>query len=220
MRKVKLENNNYAWSFSSAQYVKNAVKDVEDKIDKDGRKLVKRATTLFAHNYRPETDLSDELGPSEASYFQSLIGVLRWMVELGRVDICCKVSMMSTQLVLPREGHLEAVLHIFSYLKSHHNTEMVFDPSNPVIDMCDFQEKDWSTSVFGSDLKDLIPPNKPEPRGEGMTMRCFVDADHAADTVTRKSRTGFIAYLNMAPIFWFSNKPLWKQVCSDQNSWR
>ena len=128
------------------------------------------------------------------------------MVELGRVDICCEVSMMSTQLALPREGHLEAVLHIFSYLKSHHNTEMVFDPSDPMVNMTDFQEKDWSTSVFGSELKEIIPTNIPEPRGHGMITRCFVDADHAADTVSRKSRTGFIAYVNMAPVFWFSKK--------------
>ena len=39
-----------------------------------------------------------------------------------------------------------------------------------------------------------------------MITRCFVDADHAADTVSRKSRTGFIVYVNMAPVFWFSKK--------------
>ena len=99
-----------------------------------------------------------------------------------------------------------SLLHIFSYLKSHHNTEMVFDPSDPMVDMTDFQEKDWSTSVFGDELKEIIPSNIPEPRGQGMITRCFVDADHASDTITRKSRTGFIVYVNMALIFWFSKK--------------
>jgi hypothetical protein len=46
----------------------------------------------------------------------------------------------------------------------------------------------------------------PEPRGMGFTMRAKVDADHAADTVTRRSRTGFIIYLNCAPIYWSSKK--------------
>ena len=100
--------------------------------------MVRRATTPFLHNYRPEVDTSPELNPEDASYYQSLIGILRWMVELGRVDICCQVSMMSTQLALPREGHLEAVLHISSYLRSHHNTEMVFDPSDPMVDITNF----------------------------------------------------------------------------------
>ena len=39
----------------------------------------------------------------------------------------------------------------------------------------------------------------PKPRGKGFIIRCFVDADHAGDSVTRKSRTGFIVYLNNAP---------------------
>ena len=37
-------------------------------------------------------------------------------------------------------------------------------------------------------------------------MRLFVDADHASDTVTRRSRSGFLCYLNCAPITWFSKK--------------
>ena len=200
------ENNNHAWSFSSAQYVKNAIKNDEDKINKDGRQLVKRATTPFLFNYKPEVDNSPELNPEDASYYQNHIGILRLMVELGLVDICCEVSIMSTQLALPREGHLEAVVYIFSYLKSYNKTEMVFDPSDPMVDITDFQEKDWSTSAFGSELKEVIPSNIPEQRGQGMITSCFVDADHAADTVSRKSRTGFIAYVNMSPVFWFSKK--------------
>ena len=77
MRQVQLENNNHTWSFSSAQYVKNAIKNVEDKIIKDGRRLVKRATTPFTSNYRPEVDKSPELNPEDSSYYQYLIGTLR-----------------------------------------------------------------------------------------------------------------------------------------------
>ena len=51
---------------------------------------------------------------ADAAYYQSLIGILRWIVELGRVDVCLEVSMMSSHLALPREGHLEQVLHIFA----------------------------------------------------------------------------------------------------------
>jgi hypothetical protein len=54
---------------------------------------------------------------------ESLIGILRWIVELGRVDICLEVSMMSSHLVLPREGYLEQGFHIFAHLKKYHNTE-------------------------------------------------------------------------------------------------
>ena len=46
----------------------------------------------------------------------------------------------------------------------------------------------------------------PEPRGLGFVMRVKVDADHALDTITRHSRTGFLVYLNCAPIYWWSKK--------------
>ena len=32
----------------------------------------------------------------------------------------------------------------------------------------------------------------------------YVDADLAGDKVIRRSRTGFVIYLNQAPIYWFS----------------
>ena len=40
---------------------------------------------------RAEIDISPELNATDAAYYQSLIGILQWMVELGRVDITsCK----------------------------------------------------------------------------------------------------------------------------------
>jgi hypothetical protein len=44
------------------------------------------------------------------------------------------------------------------------------------------------------------------PRSFGFQMRSYVDADHATDTMTRKSRSGFLVYLNNAPIYWLSKK--------------
>ena len=138
-------------------------------------------------------DVSPELNETEAAYYHSLIGVLRWIVELGRIDVCLEVSMMLSHLVLPREGHLAQVFHIFPYLKKHHNTEMVFDPSDPVVDEAQFEHRNWTASEFGHlGGEEVIPPNMPEPRGLGFKMRAKVDADHASDTVTRRSRTGLL----------------------------
>ena len=72
-----------------------------------------KADTPLTTTYRSDLDVSRELNEVDAAYYQSLIGILRWMVELGRVDVCLEVSMMSSHLALPREGHLEQVLHIF-----------------------------------------------------------------------------------------------------------
>jgi hypothetical protein len=37
-------------------------------------------------------------------------------------------------------------------------------------------------------------------------MRLFVDSSHADDKLTRRSRTGYFIFLNMAPIAWLSKK--------------
>ena len=79
------------------------------------------------------------------------------MVKLGRVDICLEVSMMSSHLALPHEGHLSQLFHIFAYLKKYHNTKMVFDPSDPVIDLSLFAHRDWTTSEFGLVQQEELP---------------------------------------------------------------
>ena len=210
VRKVQLENGVYAWAFSSSQYVQTAVKNVEAYLDSQENKRWKmpsKADTPLTTTYRPELDVSRELNEVDAAYYQSLIGILRWMVELGRVDVCLEVSMMSSHLALPREGHLEQVLHIFAYLKKYHNTELVYDPSDPVVDENDFERRDWASSEFGHvEGKEEFPANMPEPRGHGFIMRAKVDADHASDTVSRRSRTGLLIYLNCALVYWWSKK--------------
>ena len=49
--------------------------------------------------------------------------------------------------ILSQRNH--KVLHIFSYLKKYHNSEMVFDPSDPVIDEALFEKQDWASSEQG-----------------------------------------------------------------------
>jgi hypothetical protein len=207
MREVELENGVKAWAFGSSQYVQEAVRNVERYLDLKGGSLPNRAETPMQTSYRPELDVTPELSTTDAAYFQSVIGILRWIVELGRVDICLEVSMLSSHLALPREGHLAQVFHVFSYLKKYHNTEMVFDPSDPVINEAEFERKDWTSSEFGHvSGEEERPANAPQPRGFSFTIRAKVDADHAADTVTRRSRTGFLVYLNSAPVHWMSKK--------------
>jgi hypothetical protein len=120
------------------------------------------------------------------------------------VHIITEVSMLLSHLALPREGHLEAVFHTFAYLENKHNSRMVFDPTYPDIDMSRFKKVDWNP--FYGDVKEAISDNAPTPRGKEVDVRLYTDADHAGDKLTRRSRTGYIFYLNSAPIDWFSKK--------------
>ena len=81
----------------------------------------------------------------------------------------------------------------------------MFDPYEPDIIDSDFAAENQSASPYG-EYEQEIPANAPEPRGIGFTMRVFVDSDHSGDIITRRSRTGFIIFLNSAPIFWFYEK--------------
>ena len=150
------------------------------------------------------TDASRELNPEEISFYQSQIGILRWIVELGRVDIIAEVSVLAYHLMLPREGHMEGVYRIFAYLKCKHNARLVLDPTYPSIDMRSFIEADW-TEFYGA-VREAIPPNAPKARGKPVDLRLFVDASHADDKVTRRSRSCYFVYMNMAPVAWLSKK--------------
>lgn len=102
-------------AFSSTQYVEDALNNIEQYLVKKGEKLLAKATAPLIKGDRPDIDMSEELGENEASYYPSLIDVLHWIVKLRRVDICTEVSMMSSYLALPRQGHLEEVFHTFAY---------------------------------------------------------------------------------------------------------
>ena len=92
---------------------------------KNGGSLPTRVATPSPTGYRPELDITPELDAEQASFYQSQIGILRWCVEIGRVDILTEVSMLSSHLALPREGHLEAIYHVFAYLEMKHNSRLV-----------------------------------------------------------------------------------------------
>lgn len=44
--------------------------------------------------YYPECDISPEFNEEEASYYQPLIGITRWIDEMDRIYIACEVSMI------------------------------------------------------------------------------------------------------------------------------
>lgn len=200
----KVINGVECWAMSSEQYVKAAIANVETKLGEAGQRLPSRCPTPMQANYRPELDVTAELKIKEVRYFQELIGVLRWAVELGRIDIAMEVSMLSSHLAMPRMGHLQQVYHMFGYLKVKTKRTLVFDPAHPDIDENRFLQCDWHDFYRGA--KESIPGDAPEPRGNMVTTHCFVDADHAGNRLTRRSQTGILIFVNRAPIIWYSKR--------------
>ena len=190
------------WSMGSQTYVKESVKNVEAHLQKQHRELKSKVSSPLPINYSPELEATPLCDDDDVSKYHSRIGVLRWAVELGRIDICTEVSIMAAYAASPRKGHLEAVYHIFAYLKRHDRSRLVFDASRP--NNVEQSLPDWTD--FYKDVKEQIPKDVPEPLGEAVEMMAYIDSDHAGDKVTRRSRTGVLIFLNRAPILWYSKK--------------
>ena len=57
--------------------------------------------------------------------------MLRWAVEIDRVDILLETALMSKHMDMPRQGHVEQLLHIYGYLKNKKKLRIAFDPDYP-----------------------------------------------------------------------------------------
>jgi hypothetical protein len=106
----------------------------------------------------------------------------------------------------PREGHLEQALHIFAYLKKKPKLTIYLDHSLPQIDYGEFRTKKEDFQEQYQGAEEPMPHDMPRPRGRTVTTTEFVDASHASNKKTRRSHTGFLLFINRAPIFWYSKR--------------
>ena len=54
-----------------------------------------------------------------------------------------ETSALKYMIEYPREVHIKEVFHMFDLLKRKHNILMVFDPTEPDIDLSKFLREDW-----------------------------------------------------------------------------
>mmetsp|Transcript_9008 Transcript_9008/g.12814 ORF Transcript_9008/g.12814 Transcript_9008/m.12814 type:complete len:365 (-) Transcript_9008:235-1329(-) len=204
--KRKEINGKEVWTITSLDYVKALINNVEECCKEKSRPLSKKADTPMSNEYTPEMDGSPELGKKDITWYQELIGMLRWAIEIGWVDILHEVSILSQYQVSPREGHLEQLLRIVSYLRKRLNLSLHFDSELPMIDYGEFISKAEDFEEMYRDAREELPPDHVEPRGKPVTITAFVDASFASNKKTRQSHSGYIIFVNPAPIMWYSKK--------------
>ena len=105
-------HNKLCWAFRSETYVRDACSIAEDQMMKNGISYPSTrrhwsSSPYSSQSYRPELDSSEFCDSNLTTMFQNLIGVFRWIVELGRIDIQLETSLLSQYLAQPRIGHLE-----------------------------------------------------------------------------------------------------------------
>ena len=80
------------------------------------------------------------------------------------------------------------------------------DTSLPNINYGDFITNPKDFAEYYRDAHEPLPGDMPRPRGRPVSSTAFVDASFAANKKTRKSHSGFIIFVNRAPIEWFSKR--------------
>ena len=206
------------WALGSETYVKEACKVVEMQMKCHDLKYPSTrrhgANSPFSStSYRPELNSSPFCNDELTNVYQNMVGVLRWIIELGRIDIQLETSLLSQYLAQPRQGHLSQACNIFRYLKSRYQKgHVVMDPTLWDIswsggpDDTHPREKAIYMAELYPDATQNIPYDMPSPLGNPVNITCFVDADHAGNRVTRRSHTGILIYVNSAPIIWHSKR--------------
>ena len=73
----------------------------------------------FPFNYCPKLYVSLVSDNTLMSRYLQLIGVLMWEIELSRIDIMAKVSVLSQHKCQKIKGNLAPVFCVFWYIKSN-----------------------------------------------------------------------------------------------------
>jgi hypothetical protein len=157
-------------------------------------------------NDHPEEDESEVLDNEMHTEYQSIIGMLQWIVSLCRLDICYAVASLSRFCACPREGHLSRALRIWGYLKKYPNRSLSIKSGKFPIPG---EQLDHSFIDFVEQYayaKEEIDPRFPHPIGEELSVSIFFDSDHAHDKVTGRSISGVIVMVESTPIIWRSKR--------------
>ena len=90
------------WSISAESYLEKAIPTVEEEFGNLFKAFDKKKVTIpVPEKYHPELDTTDFLDEYSHGLYHSYIGILRWAVELGRIDIAHAVSVMSRFSAMP-----------------------------------------------------------------------------------------------------------------------
>ena len=160
----------------------------------------KRAKRPMKMSYRPELDVSQVLNTKEAQKYQQFIGIARWIIELGRVEIPYEVLLLSINLDMPWKGHIKALIRIFVYLEKDYGKTIIIDTMIPKVDTLMEINTNWLKIIYGKDNQEEISANTPELLGKPMSVNVFLYASHAGEKMTYLSHTGILICVNKTMI--------------------
>jgi hypothetical protein len=155
------------------------------------------------NNDHPELDTSDILDIEKVKIYQSMIGALQWVVQLGRFDIAPAVMTMSRFRAAPREGHLERVKRMYGYLSNMRHGYVRVRTEVPDYSHIPEKHYSWENTCYAG-AKEILPNDAPTPKGRAVQLTSYVDANLYHDMISGRSLTGILHMANKTPIDWFS----------------
>jgi hypothetical protein len=112
-----------------------------------------------------ESDTSAKLDAGGRMKYQSLIGIVQWIITLGRFDIVCAVMTMSRFRSAPRLGHLALLGNVFGYLWKYPDGAIQCQTGIPIYeDRFTPKASNWEKTMYGEPFEE-IPSDMPEPKG-------------------------------------------------------
>ena len=91
----------YCCNLSLEKYVKVAVTNLEEDLDRNGKILPSKCVIPLSRNYSPWREDFPELMADGVQKYQELIDQIRWAVEIGRLDILLETLLFSSYLEIP-----------------------------------------------------------------------------------------------------------------------
>jgi hypothetical protein len=137
------------------------------------------------------------------------MGILVWVVTIGRIDVAHSTLSLSRFTACPRKGHEELALRTFGYLKKRHNRRVVIDSRDPIYKGGEDAMGLDFTQELGKNYPDAfeeIDVNLPKALVDEMEITVFVDSDHAHDKVSRRSITRIIIFVGRTPVVYSSKR--------------
>ena len=107
--------------------------------------------------YHPDLDKSNLLVVDEISKYRMLVGCANWAVTLGQFDVHYAVSTMGRYNAAPREGHQQAMLRIFGYMKHHQQRQIIYNADMPDHSEVNAVKHNWSELYPGA--QEELPPD-------------------------------------------------------------
>jgi hypothetical protein len=108
----------------------------------------------------PELDDSELLEIGDIKVYQSLIGALQWVIQIGRFDITTHVMTLSRFRAAPRHGHLDRVKRIYGYLSKMRHGVIRIRTELPDYSVIPEKTYDWDYTCYEG-AEELVPDDMP-----------------------------------------------------------